>query len=191
MVESDPNRSEISRLLTRVGQGEAGARERLWALVYAEIKAIARGHLAREHDAATQTPTALVHEAFLRLHGADADWQGRRHFFGAAAEAVRRVLVDAARRRRARGHAGKVGESELEALADPLASDPAELLLLDQALDALAKQDRLMAEVFALRAFGGLGVSDVAEMTGASPSTVDRRWRAARAWIGKELLRPG
>jgi RNA polymerase sigma factor (TIGR02999 family) len=189
MVESGPNASEVSRLLSALGQGDTEAQQRLWSLVYGEIKAIAQRQLARERGAATLTPTALVHEAFLRLQGADAAWQGRRHFFGAAAEAVRRILVDAARRRQAQGAAGRVDDVVLETLIDPNISDPAELLLLDQALSSLAAQDRLMAEVFALRSFAGLGVNEVAELTGASPSTVDRRWRAARAWLGKELLR--
>lgn len=186
---ADPQ--EITRALAALGAGEERARERLLEVVYDELRALARARMARERRDHTLQPTALVHEAYLRLLGAgDQRWENRAHFFAAAAEAMRRVLVEAARSRLARKRGGDPLRVSLGDVATPTELAPEELLDLDRALARLGKLDAQMARVVELRYFTGLSIPETAEVLGASPRTVQRLWRAARAWLQVEAGGP-
>jgi RNA polymerase sigma factor (TIGR02999 family) len=182
---------EVKEILKAAADGEPGAADRLWPLVYDELRRLAAQKLAQEKPGQTLQPTALVHEAYLRLVGANADkqWHGRGHFFAAAAEAMRRILIDHARTKRSIKHGGgrrRVPLDEVEAAA----SEPDEdILALDEALTKLAAVDRPAAELVKLRHFAGLTLPDTAEVLGVSPRTADRLWAYARAWLHRELTR--
>lgn len=157
-------------------------------LVYDELRALAAGQLRRERDGHTLSPTALVHEAFFRLADQRAvDWKGRSHFFGIAAQAMRRVLVDHARRRqadkRSRQHQVTL-ESEVAGTDD---SSLDEVLAVDTALEKLAVQDPRQAELVTLRYFAGFSIEETADLLGVSPATAKRDWAFARAWLQREL----
>jgi RNA polymerase sigma factor (TIGR02999 family) len=155
--------------------------------LYAELRRCARAMLLREADARTLQPTALVHEAFLRLMPGDGRWQGPAHFFGAAARAMRRILVERARRRRRRRHGGGLERTELdtEACAGPMPDE--QLLQLDEALRRFEQQDPRRGEVVHLRHFAGLTLEETAQVLGVSLSTVKADWAFARAWLRLEL----
>jgi RNA polymerase sigma factor (TIGR02999 family) len=191
-AEAAASPGEITRLLQAWKRGEDGAEERLVAAVYGELRKIAVGTLALEHRDHTLQPTAVVHEAYLRLVGQRrVTWQNRSHFFGIAAKMIRRILVDHSRRRRAakRNSGVRVALDEV----DDLAVERPELLVeLDAALALLAVHDPLGAKVVELRFFGGLTGDETAEVLGTSPATVKRLWRAGRAFLFHELTRrPG
>lgn len=186
---NDSSRPDITGLLRRWNQGDRDALEPLLPLVYEELRRLAAGYLRHERPDHTLQPTALVHEAYLRLVGQDqVVWQNRSHFFGIAAQMMRRVLVDHARRRHAakRGAAAIRVELSAEDLEAGLDRDP-EILALDAALDELAALDARQARVVELRFFGGLTVEETAEVVGISTATVKREWRTARAWLRREL----
>ena len=162
-------------------------------LVYAELRRIASARMAGEAPGQTLQPTALVHEAWLALGGDDQPrWQNRAHFFGAATEAMRHLLIDRARRKQAERHGGGVEKISAETpgleIASPLADD-AELLLVHDALSALAAHDARMAELVKLKFFAGLALDDAAELLGISPRTATRDWAYARAWLFQEVTR--
>jgi RNA polymerase sigma factor (TIGR02999 family) len=175
----------VTRVLEAVARGEPREAERLLPLVYDELRRLAAVRLARESPGQTLDATALVHEAYLRLVGPDPDrpWDGRRHFFGAAAEAMRRILVEAARRRGRLRHGG--GRDRVPLPDDgPVASVPDDrLLALDQALDRLTHEDSAKAELVRLRFFAGLTLEQAAEVLGLSRATASRHWAYARAWL--------
>jgi len=178
----------ITRLLNAWQQGDASARDRLFVLVYEELRRRATAHLRRERRDHTLRPTALVHEAYLRLMGQDrAQWQGRSQFFAIASETMRRVLVDHARERKAAKRGGAAVRVALE--EDVAATDAREvdLIALDTALDELADLDRRQSRVVELRFFGGLGTAEIAEVLDVSRATVDRDWRFARTWLYRRL----
>jgi RNA polymerase sigma factor (TIGR02999 family) len=183
----------ITQLLARVRCGEPEASRELIQAVYGELRALARRQLARERSGHTLQPTALVHEAWLRL-GPTAertDWQGRAHFFGAAAEAMRRILIEHARgkaRLKRGGDARRVTLGQAEAGVE---ASPEDLLALDRALAGLERQDAPMAAVVKLRYFAGLTVEETASALGIAPRSVNRLWTAARAWLLRELGGPG
>ncbi len=185
MTRSD---GAVTQLLAAVGRGEAAAAEKLWALIYEELRAIARQQMAREATGGTLQPTALVHEAYLRLTGnADVQWANRRHFFGAAAKAMHRIRIDDARRR---GRAKRGGGRRPGALVEGPAifdQDPAEVLAVDEALKKLEQEDPRKAEVVMLRYFAGLSVEETAEALGMSARTVKNDWQFARTWLHREL----
>jgi len=178
----------VTELLQQVRAGERRATEELLPLVYEELRKLARARLAREAPGQTLQPTALVHEAYLRLVGADhPSWENRAHFFGAAAEAMRRILIERARRYAAERHGG--GHVRLT-LGEDLAStaqQAEELLALDQALARLETHDMQMANVVKLRYFAGLEIEEAAQALGTSPRSVNRLWTAARTWLAREL----
>jgi RNA polymerase sigma factor (TIGR02999 family) len=182
----------VTRLLRQIDGGDAGASEELLPLVYQELRRLARARMARERPGLTLTPTALVHEAYLRLVGdRGPEWGNRGHFFAAAAEAMRRILIERARHYARRRHGG--GQQRIS-LADahlPMAAHPEEVLDLDEALSRLERLDAGMAAVVKLRFFSGLTVPETAAALGTSPSTVDRQWTAARAWLQREMTRLG
>jgi RNA polymerase sigma factor (TIGR02999 family) len=186
MPESCPN--SVTHLLDAAGRGDASAREELWATVYEELHRLARGHIAGEAPGRTLQPTALVHEAFLKLIGGEAiAWSSRHHFFGAAARAMRQILVDDARRRRRLKRGGQYERVPLSANIPFDGADPTRILIVDEALSRLERADRGLAEVVLLRVFAGLSGDDTARILGVSSRTIDSRWRFARAWLRREL----
>ncbi len=178
---------ELTRALEAVGSGDPKAARELLPLVYAELRELAAQRLRREAGAPSLSATALVHEAYLRIlgpenRGADG-WAGRGHFFGAAAQAMRRILVDRARERGAQKRVGKRQRIELDASQLFVDAPPIELLDLDAALERLAQEDPQKAELVSLRFFGGLSQREAAAVLGISTTTADRYWAYARAWL--------
>jgi RNA polymerase sigma factor (TIGR02999 family) len=181
---------DVTRLLDAAAAGDPHAPGRLLPLVYDELRRLAAQRLAREKPGHTLQPTALVHEAYLRLVGGDNDegWTGRGHFFAAAAEAMRRILVENARRKKRLRHGG--GRRRVE-LGEPAARDPdAELLDLDDALSRLAAEDPPAAETAKLHVFAGRSVEEAAELMGVSRATAYRHWNYAKAWLRCEMGGP-
>jgi RNA polymerase sigma factor (TIGR02999 family) len=173
--------SDITLLLEAIRHGKTGAAGDLLALVYAELRQIARAKMAREQPGQTLQPTALVHEAWLRL--GEVDFENRAHFFAAAAEAMRRILVDVARRKRsARRGSGEIAEdiADLQ-IAAPSPDD--ELLAVHEALEALALHDPQKAELVKLRYFVGMSIAEAASALGISERTAKRNWTYSRAWL--------
>jgi len=176
-------------MLHQLEQGDTSARQKLFDLVYGELREIAAAKMSREVDAHTLQPTALVHEAWLRLGGdAQPHWQNRAHFFGAAAEAMRRILIASARRRHAVRHGGgleRAGAEVLEQLST--AEPPEQILAMDEALEKLALADPQKAELVKLRYFAGMTIDETAELMGISAPTAKRWWAYARAWLHREI----
>jgi RNA polymerase sigma factor (TIGR02999 family) len=183
--------SDLTAIFQRMQQGESKAAEELVPLVYAELRQLAAQKMAREAPGHTLQPTALVHEAWLRL-GADAQpaWKNRAHFFAAAAEAMRRILVDTARRKLCLKRGGQLGRVELESIELPLPMAEDQLLALDEALDRLSAVEPRAAEVIKLCFFVGLTQDDAADQLGISVTTTKRLWFYARAWLFREMKQP-
>src|SRR5262245_15853798 len=182
--------SEVTEILTAIDQGQVGA-DKLLPLVYEELRKLAAARMAQESPGQTLQPTALVHEAWLRLVGdANPKFQGRAHFFAAAAEAMRRILIDNARRKRALRHGGGQVRVELQDVEGVAASYEDELLTVHEALEKLAAEDVELAELVKLRFFIGFTNKEVAELLGVSEPTVERRWAFARAWLYRQMKSP-
>lgn len=181
--------NEVTRILGRVEAGEENLSGQLLDLVYDELRQLARGRMAHESAAHTLQPTALVHEAFLRLVGNQADmpWQNRAHFFGAASEAMRRILVESARRRGAKKRGSGAKRLPLEERLAVTDMPSADLLALDEALADLEAQSPKKAELVKLRFFAGCTIDEAAELMGVSRSTAERYWVYARAWLFKRI----
>lgn len=181
--------SEVTQLLTAIECGETQAAEKLLPLVYQELRRLAALRISGERTPQTLQATALVHEAFVRLVDTDKiqHWKTRGHFFAAAAEAMRRILVENARRKRRFKHGGEREREEID-LIDIEAAEPREdLIALDAALDRLVQHDRTAAELVQLRYFAGLTIAQIAEAMDISPRTADRTWAFAKAWLHREL----
>jgi RNA polymerase sigma factor (TIGR02999 family) len=181
--------SEVTCILSDIAQGDLQAAEQLLPLVYDELRKLAAARMAEEAPGNTLNATALVHEAYLRLvEPADAArWENRGHFFAAAAEAMRRILVDAARRKKREKHGGDRARIPLEA-AQPAAPDPRDdLVALDAALTRLVAVDPQAAKLVELRHFAGLSVAEAAQTLGMATRTADRLWAFARAWLHREV----
>jgi RNA polymerase sigma factor (TIGR02999 family) len=181
--------NEVTRILSAIEQGEPHAAEQLLPLVYEELRKLAAEKMAAEKPGQTLQATALVHEAYVRLVGTEQaqQWNSRGHFFAAAAEAMRRILIDKARRKQRRKRGGDRVRQDLD-VVDPAAPEsPEDLIALDAALDRLAATDKAAAEVVHLRFFAGLPIPQVAEVLGISPRTADRLWAYARAWLHQEI----
>jgi RNA polymerase sigma factor (TIGR02999 family) len=184
-----PPMSEVTRILSAIEQGDPHAAERLLPLVYDELRQLAAEKLAQERPGQTLQATALVHEAYLRLVEVDKaqHWDSRRHFFAAAAEAMRRILIDNARRKRTAKHGGGLQRLELHDVEVPAGTRSPDLLALEEALTKLAAEDPIKAQLVTLRYFGGLSVQEAAETLGISRATADRYWSYARLWLYCEL----
>ena len=186
--------TDVTRILTAIEQGDPHAAEQLLPLVYDELRKLAALRLAQEKPGQTLQATALVHEAYLRLVASgdasaprDRHWNSRGHFFAAAAEAMRRILIGNARRKGAQKRGGQARRLDLDAieLTDPPPSE--KLLALDDALTRLTAKDRVKAELVKLRYFAGLTTQEAAAMLGISTATADRYWAYARAWLQNEI----
>jgi RNA polymerase sigma factor (TIGR02999 family) len=182
--------SEVTRILSAIEQGDPRAAEQLLPLVYDELRKLAAQRMAEERADHTLQPTALVHEAYLRLvEGAQprAGWDSRGHFFAAAAEAMRRILVDAARVRSAHKRGGAWKRIDLNSVDLAQRAAPDDLVELDHMLDKLARQDPVASQIVKLRFFAGLSIEQAAEMLALSRTTAYERWAFARAWLYSEL----
>jgi RNA polymerase sigma factor (TIGR02999 family) len=181
--------NEVTRILSAVGQGDPHAAEQLLPLVYEELRKLAAQKMAQEQPGQTLQATALVHEAYLRLVDVDQvrNWNSRGHFFAAAAAAMRRILVERARRKRRSKHGGGLVRRPLDEIdaAAPEASD--DLVNLDEALDQLAAKHPVKAKLVELRSFAGLTLDEAAKVLDISPSTADRHWAYARAWLYRRI----
>jgi RNA polymerase sigma factor (TIGR02999 family) len=184
--------NDVTRLLTSIGHDDPQAAEQLMALVYDELRSIAARKIGHETQGHTLQPTALVHEAYLRLFREGEDntprWENRGHFFAAAAEAMRRILVDNARVKRAykRGGGRVRADVDLNRLAEPELGE--DLLAVDEALDRLAAIDPEAVRLVKLRYFAGLTLAEAADVMAISPRTADRLWAYARAWLHQALV---
>jgi RNA polymerase sigma factor (TIGR02999 family) len=177
--------SEVTRILSAINRGDPQAAGQLLPLVYDELRQLAAQKLAHETPGQTLQPTALVHEAYLRLVG-DQKFEGRGHFFAAAAEAMRRILIEAARRKQSPKHGGGRRRIELDEAHRVLESSD-DLLLLDDALDRLNAEDATAVAIVRLRLFTGLSVEEAADALGLTRATAYRHWTFARAWLRCEL----
>jgi len=181
--------SEVTQILHAIAEGDPHAASQLLPLVYEELRKLAAQRLARETPGQTLQPTALVHEAYLRLVGEDEEqrWDSRGHFFAAAAQAMRRILVEIARQK---ASLKRGGDRDRVDVVDSLLASPEpreDLVALDAALTKLAETDKQAAELVQLRYFGGLPIREVAEILGIAPRTADRLWAFAKAWLHEEI----
>ena len=173
--------SDVTRILDAIEHGDPHAADQLLPLVYDELRRLAAQKLAREAPGQTLQPTALVHEAWLRLVGdGDPGWQNRAHFFGAAAEAMRRILVDRARRKHALRHGGSQVRVEMDETALQAPADDEKVLQVHDALEMLAVEDPQKAEIVKLRFFGGLSHEEIAQVLSVNEKTVRRHWEVAK-----------
>ena len=176
--------SEVTQILDRVQQGDPKAADQLLPLVYDELRQLATAKMAQEKPGQTLQATALVHEAWLRLAGSDRQqWRGRSHFFGAAAEAMRRILIDQARRKAAQRHGAGLEAAELHESRIELKVPAEEFLAVNDAVDVLTAEDALAAQVVKLRYFVGMTNDEIADALQIAPRSVDRHWAYARAWL--------
>ncbi len=189
MSAEDPT-ADVTLLLAEIQGGRREATDRLLPILYAELRRLARSQMARERPGQTLQPTALVHEAYLRLvDDRNLAWENRAHFFAAAAEAMRRILIERARRYSRLKHGAGQMRVTLDAESPDLARSPERFLSLNRALDRLEAQDPQMARVAKLRYFAGLTVPETAAALQVSPRSVNRLWTAGRTWLRRELER--
>jgi RNA polymerase sigma factor (TIGR02999 family) len=180
--------SDVTRILESIKFGDHKAADELLPLVYGELRKLATAKMARESPTQTLQPTALVHEAWMRLVGtANPKFEGRAHFFAAAAEAMRRILIDRARRKRALRHGGNAKRMDLESVEVFAGADDDQLLTVNDALDKLAVQNKAEAELVKLRYFVGMTLEESATILGISPRTADNYWAHAKAWLFREI----
>jgi RNA polymerase sigma factor (TIGR02999 family) len=181
--------SDVTRILSQIDQGDANAAEELLPLVYDELRKLAAAKLAHEKPGQTLQATALVHEAYVRLVDADKlqQWNSRGHFFAAAAESMRRILVEAARRKQRERHGGDHKRVELSEVRIGIDSPPDELLAIDENLEKLAAADQQAAQIVKLHCFAGLTIEQAAELLGISARTAYRDWAYARGWLFRSL----
>ena len=185
MDETNP---EVTRILNAAGAGDRQAAEELIPMVYGELRKLAAWRLGQEAAAQTLQATALVHEAYMKLSPGQEQWEGRKHLFAAAAEAMRRILIDRARRRKAIKHGGEMHRTQYEeAGIEGPSHDDEELLSINEVLDRFAEMEPRKAEVVKLRYFVGITIEENAEALGISTPTAKRDWTFARAWLFREL----
>lgn len=190
--ELNPTATDVTRILSIAGNGDASATEHLFTVVYGALRALAEKYLRSERNGHTLQPTALVHEAFLKLmHGEAPNWRDRTHFFAVAARAMRRILINHALARKTLKRGGDRQRTPLTISVDTDAPAPIDMLALDEALTRLAARDERQARIVELRFFGGLTNNDVADVLGVSVRTVEGEWSMARAWLSRELHEDG
>ncbi|MHC4211749.1 MAG: ECF-type sigma factor [Planctomycetota bacterium] len=182
--------SDLTRILNAIEQGDAQAADELLPAVYEELRRLAVQKMSRESPGQTLQATALVHEAYIRLVGEDKNWKGRTHFFAAAAEAMRRILIENARRKQRLKRGGDRHRIELNNADLSLDGPSTDLLALDEALKKLATEDPVKAELVKLRYFAGLTVVQAANILNISRATADRYWSYARSWLFHEINSP-
>jgi len=181
---------DVTSLLVRWGKGDANAFDELAPIVYDELRKLARSHLRRERPGHTLQSTALVHEAYLRMiDQQNVSWQNRSHFYGIAAQMIRRILVDYARAKQTKKRGEAPPKIAFEEAVGVHGSEDLDLVALDDALKALAEIDPRQSRIVELRYFAGLSIEDTAEVLQISPATVKRDWTVARAWLKRELVR--
>jgi RNA polymerase sigma factor (TIGR02999 family) len=186
-----PEVSETTQLLLDWAEGDAAALEALTPHIYRELRRMAAGLIRREREGQTLQPTALVHEVYLKLVDVrKVEWTGKAHFFAACAQIMRRILVDAARKRSTSKRGGGLKRIEIDAALDVSSRKDARLLALDDALNQLQQADPRRAQIVELRYFGGLTVEETAAVLKVSAETVTRDWRLARGWLMAELAKP-
>ncbi|MFO1475214.1 MAG: sigma-70 family RNA polymerase sigma factor [Verrucomicrobiota bacterium] len=184
--------NDITRLLGAIQQGESRAADELLPLVYEELRGLAAARMARERPGQTLQPTALVHEAWLRVAGSgNPQFEGRGHFYAAAAEAMRRILIDRARRKAAQRHGGGQQRADLDEMEIGMPVEDPRLLEINEALDRFAAIDPQKAELVKLRYFVGLSIPEAAEVLGISEPTAKRWWAYARAWLFEAIDHEG
>ncbi len=182
--------AETTRILTELSDGDRSAANRLMPLVYDELHALAEGFMHMERPGHTLQATALVHEAYLRLvDQSRVDWKSRAHFFAVAAEMIRRILVDHARKHAAAKRGGGAGKVDASEAVDPAQESPVDLLALDEALQELRRLNQRQGRIVELRFFGSLSVEETAHVLGVSPRTVKGDWHLARAWLRNHMER--
>jgi RNA polymerase sigma factor (TIGR02999 family) len=181
--------NDVTRILNSLDEGGPDARRELVPMIYNELRRLAAARMAHERPGQTLQATALVHEAWLRLVGTDAPqhWNSRGHFFAAAAEAMRRILIDNARRKATEKHGGRLERVELSDVDVAINTDDERLLMVDEALGRLAIQDTDAAELIKLRFFAGMSNEEAARALGVSERTAGRLWAYARAWLFNEI----
>jgi RNA polymerase sigma factor (TIGR02999 family) len=187
MAMTKPVSENVTQLLLAWGQGDEAARDELIPLVYDTLRRIARYQLRGERAGHTLDTTALINEAYLKLVEQSVSWQNRAHFFGIAARLMRQLLVDYARARQRLKRGGDMQQISLTAAAEIAQDQSVDLLALDEALNALTEVDPQSSRIVELRFFGGLTIEETAQVMGVSTPTVERGWRAARAWLETEL----
>ena len=184
--------SDLTRILDAARQGDPKAADELLPLVYGELRKLAANRMARESPGHTLQPTALVHEAWMRLVGGEnPNFDGRAHFFAAAAEAMRRILIDHARRKQARRHGGGQERVELDEVDFATRDDDDQLLAVNDALDKLAAQNKMEAELVKLRYFVGMTTAQAAEVLGITEAAAKHYWIHARTWLYQEITTHG
>lgn len=189
IANPEPSMSDVTRMLSAIDQGDAAAADRLFSLVYDELRRLAAAKLAHENPGQTLQATALVHEAYMKLVNGDEQrqWNSRAHFFATAAEAMRRILVDRARHKRCDKRGGQFQRVALDAVAVAAPQDSDEVLAVDEALVRLGALEPRTAELVKLRYFAGLSIADAAETLDIPPRSADRLWAFARAWLRREI----
>ncbi len=194
LKERDLTMSDVTRILSEIESGDPSAAEQLLPLVYEELRKLVAVKLAQEKPGQTLQPTALVHEVYLRLIGKGENqqsWDGRSHFFAAASEAMRRILVESARRKSRDKHGGQISraDADLDGLVAAETADPLIILAVHEALDRLAERSNRKAELVKLRYFVGCTLAEAAEILGISHATAEEDWTFARTWLRREWLR--
>jgi RNA polymerase sigma factor (TIGR02999 family) len=180
--------TDVTRILNAIEQGDEKAADKLLPLVYEELRRLAAYKISHEPPGQTLQATALVHEAYIRLVGSEAhNWRGRTHFFDAAAEAMRRILIDNARRKQRLKHGGDKKKVDLHDIELTISAPSDDLIALDEALDRLAKMDKIKADLVKLRYFAGLTLEQAADLLNLSERTAKRYWVHARAWLYRQV----
>ena len=182
--------SNVTRILGAIERGDAQAADELLPLVYEELRLLAAQKMSQESPGQTLQATALVHEAYIRLVGSnDGNWNSRGHFFAAAAEAMRRILIENARRKRSRKHGGDRRRVDIDNVELAIEGSSDDLIVLDEALERLSKKNKVKADLVKLRYFAGLTCAQAAKMLGISRSTAHEHWAYARAWLHAETTK--
>ena len=192
LTETGASRNDVTQLLLRIGDGDQGAVDVLLPMLYRELRQLAGGYLRRERGSHTLQPTALVHEAYMRMvDNTRVHWKNRAHFMGVAATTMRRILVDHARAHYAEKRGGSAEKLSLDDALVASHDKSRELVAVDEALKALEQLDPRKAKIVELRFFGGLSIEETAEVTGASVATCNRHFKMAKAWLANELSKAG